>query len=347
MPTTSKAWPAPPFQPDLSRRQARALPVLALAVLVALAFVLVGAQVVRLALVGASGGVRASFAEPLVRSYARPDLVDRRGRLIASDLSTHSLYADPVAVIDPDETSEAIASVLGDINRAELRSALADRSRRFIWIRRHLGPADAQRVHDLGLPGLSFRTEPRRFYPQGRMAGHLIGSVNVDNRGMAGIERYIDETQGLESGFSPDFTRLPVMLTLDIGAQHALEEELSLAIAQFGASGAAGVILDAASGAVLAGASLPDVDSARPTESLLADRIDRLNVATFELGSVMKLFTVAMALEQGIATPSSVLDVRVPLQVGRWTIRDLVPSGRPLTVREVLAGNGNSWRAPG
>jgi cell division protein FtsI (penicillin-binding protein 3) len=312
-----------------------------IALAVALAFAAVAAQVLRLALLSGSTGPRANLAEPLVRAFARPDIVDRKGRLLASDLATHSLFADPAQIIDVDETSELIASVLTDLDRAELRSSLADRSRRFIWIKRQLGPAEAQRIHDLGLPGLSFRNEPRRIYPQGRMAGHVLGHVTIDNRGMAGIERHIDETQGLESGFSADFSRPPVTLTLDIGAQHALEEELSLAVAQYGAAGAAGVILDAGTGSVLAAASLPDLDPARPAESLLANRIDRLNAATYELGSVMKIFTVAMALEQGLATPATILDVRIPLQIGRWTIRDIVQSGRPLTLREVLIQSSN------
>ncbi len=340
MPTAS---PAPITRPlrHAGRGGSRAAPVLMIALAITLAFAAVAAQVLRLALLSGSTGPRANLAEPLVRAYARPDIVDRKGRLLASDLATHSLFADPAQIIDIDETSELIASVLTDIDRAELRASLADRSRRFVWIKRQLGPAEAQRIHDLGLPGLSFRNEPRRIYPQGRMAGHVLGHVTIDNRGMAGIERYIDETQGLESGFSADFSRPPVTLTLDIGAQHALEEELSLAVAQYGAAGAAGVVLDANDGSILAAASLPDLDPARPAESLLANRIDRLNAGVYELGSVMKIFTVAMALEQGLATPATILDVRVPLQIGRWTIRDIVQSGRPLTLREVLIQSSN------
>ncbi len=333
----SAARPAP----TAARGRSHAAPVLVIALAVTLAFAAVAAQVLRLALSSGTAGPRANLAEPLVRAWARPDIVDRRGRLLASDLATHSLFADPARIIDVDETSERITSVLKDLDRAEVRASLTDRTRRFVWIKRQLGPAEAQRLHDLGLPGLAFRNEPRRIYPQGRMAGHVLGHVTVDNRGMAGIERHIDETQGLESGFSADFSRPPVTLTLDIGAQHALEEELSLAVARYRAAGAAGVILDADDGSVLAAASLPDLDPARPAEVLLADRIDRLNAATYELGSVMKVFTVAMALEQGLATPGTILDVRVPLQVGRWTIRDIVQSGRPLTLREVLIQSSN------
>ena len=306
------------------------------------AFAAIGVQSLRLALRGPSQGARANVAEPLVRVYSRPDIVDAKGRLLATDLMAHSLFADPTLVIDADEASEQISSILRDIDPADLRHQLADKNRRFVWIRRGLSPAIAQRIHDLGLPGIAFRNEPRRVYPQGRMAGHILGSVGIDNRGLAGIERHIDEMLGLETSYSAaDTSRAPVALTLDIGAQHALEEELALALARYGATGAAGVILDPATGAVLAAASLPDADPARPGESLLADRIDRLSGAVYELGSIMKVFTVAMALDSGIATPSTILDVRVPVQAGGWTIRDMAPAGRPLSVREVLVQSSN------
>lgn len=321
--------------------RSRGDPVRLVALAMALAFVAVAAQVLRLALVGTPSTPRAHLMEPLVRAYARPDIVDRKGRILATDLGAYALTADPALVIDADETSERIAAVLPELGQAELRAQLADRSRRFVRIKRQLSPALAQRIHDLGLPGISFRPEPRRIYPQGRLAGHVLGFVNADNRGMAGLERHVDDELGLETGYSAEFARPPVATTLDIGAQHALEEELSLAVAQYGASGAAGVILDASSGAVLAAAALPDVDPSQPGESLLADRVDRLNAATYELGSVMKVFTVAMALEMGLATPATLLDVRVPLQIGRWTISDVRQSGRPLTVREVLVQSSN------
>lgn len=316
-------------------------PITLIAVVIALAFAIVSAQILRLALIGGSSEPRVQFAEPLVRTHARPDIVDRRGRLLATDLTTWSLFADPTAIIDVDEAAERVAGVLPEISRADLRASLADRSRRFVWIKRQLGPAEAQRIHDLGLPGLAFRNEPRRVYPQGRMAGHVLGHVSIDNRGMAGIERFIDETRGLETAYSPDISRLPVSVTLDIGAQHVLEEELSLGLARFGANGAAGIILDAETGAIRAAASLPDVDPARPAESLLGDRVDRLAASTYELGSVLKMFTVAMVIDAGLATPATLVDVRVPLQLGRWTIRDLYPSGRPLTLREVLVQSSN------
>ena len=315
-------------------------PALSIALLMALGFSAVAGQLVRLAMSG-QGSLRLQASEPIVKSYARPDIVDRRGRLLATDLGAHSLYADPVLVLDPDEAAEKLALIFPALDAADLRGQLADRSRRFVWIKRGLTPAMAQHIHDLGLPGLMFRTEPKRSYPQGRLAGHILGSVGIDNRALSGVERHIDEAFGLESGLSGDVERRPVALTIDLGVQHGLEQELAAGVAEFGARAAAAVILDVDSGAVLAAASLPDVDPARGVEALEPERIDRLQVATYELGSIFKAFTVAMALDLGLVVPDSVIDVRVPLQIGRFLIRDLHGAGRPLTVREIFVQSSN------
>jgi cell division protein FtsI (penicillin-binding protein 3) len=325
--------------PPRTRKSAAATSILILAA-VALSFAAVSGQLVRLAWNGQNSH-RLDVAEPIVHIWARPDMVDRRGRLIATDLQFHSLYADPAMVLDPDEAAERLGRIFSDIDVRALRAQLADRSRRFVWIKRALPPSLAQTIHDLGFPGLAFRTEPKRAYPQGRLAGHVLGSVNIDNKGMSGLERHIDEALGMQSGLAGDIERPPVTLSLDLGVQHGVEEELSAAMARFSARAAAGIMMDVDTGEVVAAVSLPDVDPGRPAEAQEPDRMDRLQVATYELGSVFKVVTVAMAMELGLAQPSTVIDVRVPVQVGRWTIRDLHPSGRPLTMREVLVRSSN------
>ncbi len=139
------------------------------------------------------------MSEPIVRSFARPDIVDRNGRLIATDLEAPSLYADPALILDVDEAAEKLGEVLPDLDQVQLRTMLADKSRRFVWVRRGLSPRTAQRLHDLGLPGLGFRRELKRSYPLGTLAGHVLGTVNIDNRGVSGIEKHIDETVGVEA----------------------------------------------------------------------------------------------------------------------------------------------------
>ena len=310
-------------------------------IVVALAFMAVGAQLVRLALPSQSE-ITSSLSETVSGSYARPDIVDCNGRLLASDVEAYSLFADPARVLDRDEVVEKLASVFSDLDGNAVRKDLSDRSRRFVWIRRGLSPRKAQQVHDLGLPGLDFRRELRRAYPGGTLAGHVLGYVNVDNRGVAGIERYVDESIGVDAVQSATLTeRAPVRLSLDLGVQHAVESELADAMRRFEAKGAAGLVLDANSGEVLASASFPEVDPARPTTSLETARADKIAGSTFELGSVFKTVTLAMALEGGYAKLDTILDVRQPLEAGRFTIRDLHPVGRPLSVAEVFVHSSN------
>jgi cell division protein FtsI (penicillin-binding protein 3) len=307
-----------------------------------LAFGAIGAQLVRLALKGQIE-TRVSMSRPLAETYWRPDILDRHGRLLATDVEAPTLYADPALIVDVDEVAERLSHVLGDLDSSELRRVLGDRTRRFVRLRRGLSPALAQQIHDLGLPGLAFRNEPKRVYPNGVLAGHVLGHVNVDNQGTSGLERYVDETVGVETAQSPlGGNQLPAVETsLDLAVQHGLEQELRGAVERFRAKGAAALILDVNTGEVLAAASLPELDPSRRTQSLDPVRLDKVTGGAFELGSIFKAVTVAMALESGTATLGKVYDVRAPLKVGAYTIRDLHPQGRPLSVREIFIHSSN------
>jgi cell division protein FtsI (penicillin-binding protein 3) len=288
------------------------------------------------------GGVTLAVSDPVATSFSRPDIVDRNGRLLATDLEAPSIYADPGIVVDRDELVEKLATVLPDIDSKELLRSLSDRSRRFVWVRRGVSPKIAQKVHDLGLPGLSFRYELKRAYPDGKLAGHVLGSVNVDNRGLSGIEKYIDDKVGTDPVHAAVLsTRAPVRLSLDIGVQHALEDELDAAEKLYHTHGAAGLVLNIKTGEVLASASIPRVDPTWPSQALDSKHIDRMTGGTYELGSVFKTLTLAMVLDEGIAKPDTMVDVRQPLEVGRFTVKDFHPSNRPLSVTEVFTHSSN------
>jgi cell division protein FtsI (penicillin-binding protein 3) len=289
--------------------------------------------------VSASAGASVSAS---VSAWARPDIVDRNGRLMATDRAVNSLFADPQIILDRDEVIEKLTALLPSLNATELRKTLADRSRRFAWLVRGLGPKQAQAVHDLGLPGLGFRTELRRTYPLGPLAGHVLGAVSVDNRGLAGIERMLDEEGLTEPARGAERSMRPaVRLALDIGVQHAVAEELRRALLQFGAVAAVGLVLDARTGEIVAAVSLPEIDPNRPADLLDPELLDRLTNGTFELGSVYKILTIALALELGLVDLDSILDVRQPLRVGGHVIHDHYPQRRPLTVREVFLYSSN------
>ncbi len=285
---------------------------------------------------------RVALTEPITRTFLRPDIVDRNGRLLATDVAAPSLFANPALVIDLDETVERLAVALPGLDEADLRRTLVDRNRRFVWIKRGLAPVDAQRVHDEGLPGLGFRHEPKRVYPNGLLGGHVLGSVNVDNRGQAGIERHIDESIGIESvsGASPS-RQGPVRLSLDLGVQQAVTDELAATMERHRAKAATGLVMDALTGEIAAAVSLPGVDPNRPATALDATRVDRLHAGVFELGSIFKAMTIAQAVDERIATLDTTIDVTKAIEIGRYKIRDHHPSPGPLTVRDIFLHSSN------
>jgi cell division protein FtsI (penicillin-binding protein 3) len=310
------------------------------------AFATVATQLVRLGIAGQNQAgpaptLRLANAETLVRATARPDIIDRRGRLLATDIQVPSVFVDPHLILDVDHVTDRLAARFTDLDPAELRAALADKSKRFVWIKRRISPQTARAIHEQGLTGIGFRMEARRGYPQGHLASHLIGSVGADHQGLAGIERMIDQMAAGKPPSPARETPAPVRLTLDIGVQYSLETELRDAVSRHQAKAAAGVLIDVTTGDVIAAASLPSPDPDRPTDAQDPDRIDRLTVGSYELGSIFKMLTVALALDQKLATLDTIYDVRVPLTIGAYTIRDLHPAGRPLSVREIFIQSSN------
>lgn len=265
----------------------------------------------------------------------REDIVDRNGVLLATSLRTASLYADPRRVLDAEEATDKLVGALPDLNRAVVLSRLQGAGR-FEWIKRDLTPEEEWRVNSLGIPGLAFEEEDRRVYPQGRLAAHALGFVDVDGRGLAGVERFLDRRLG-----SGPAGGGPVQLSLDVRVQHVLRDQLQSAINAFSAIGGAGVVLDVRNGEILALASLPDFDPNRAGRSVGDAHFNRATQGVYELGSGFKLFTVAMALDSGAAKLDTVYDATSPIRVGRFQIRDHHPKARPLTLPEVFVHSSN------
>lgn len=308
---------------------------------IASVFIAIAGQTVRLA---ASGEVetRLARAEPLHQTFIRPDIVDRRGNLLATDVDAASLFADPAIVSDADLTAERLVAAFPELDAADLRRQLADNTRRFMWIKRGLTPIEAQRAHDLGLPGLAFRREPRRVHPTRFLTENIIGHVDVDNRGTSGIEKHIDEIGEVEAAAAPRRSqRPPVRLSIDLGVQNAVADTLADAMKQYKADGASGVILDAASGEVIAAVSLPDQDAGKFPGADESDRRDRVSGGTFELGSIAKTMTLGLALDDLDASLNRIYDTREPLRFGKYTISEPYPPGRPMTLAEILIRSSN------
>ncbi|GBF26113.1 putative peptidoglycan D,D-transpeptidase FtsI [bacterium MnTg02] len=283
-----------------------------------------------------------AVATPLSQTQPRPDVVDRHGRLLATDIPTTSVFADPKRIVDVDEAVENLSSVLKGLNSKSLLKKLANKKRRFVWIKRGLTPEKHEQVMDLGLPGIEFISEPRRVYPTGATASHILGYVDIDNRGRAGIERYIDSIAGVYFPKTLQKAERPIVkLSIDLGVQHILRNELDRAMKTYRAKAAAGIVLDVTSGEVVAMSSLPDFDPNHPKQALHETRFDRVTNGTYELGSVFKTVTVAMALDLGTVTLDQGYDVTKPIEVGGFTIDDYHPLRRWLSIPEIFIHSSN------
>ncbi|OYW99824.1 MAG: hypothetical protein B7Z15_20820, partial [Rhizobiales bacterium 32-66-8] len=194
-----------------------------------------------------------------------------------------------------------------------------------VWVQRELSPAIQDRVMRLGIPGIDFITESKRFYPGMTEASHILGSTNIDNQGIAGIEKQMDDEAvavlqdvGLARGNALE----PVELTIDMRVQHAMYQQLTDAMTRYQAIGAAGVMMDIQTGEILALASLPDFNPNEPATALEKDSFNRVTAGIFEVGSIFKTVTLAASLDAGAVTINDTFDARFGVRFGRFTIED-------------------------
>src|SRR5271170_1397791 len=280
-------------------------------------------------------------------SGARPDLLDRNGQVLATDVRTLSVFAEPRRIIDKDEAVELITAVLPDVDAKELRERLSSK-KGFVWVKRQVTPKEQQEIFHLGLPGVGFVPENKRVYPNGPIGAHVIGFVDKDNIGIAGMEKYLDQqslTDPHVAGFTVDPDSLkPVRLSLDLKATHALRHELEAGLEKYQAKAGAGEIIDVNTGEIIALESLPDYDPNDPpdmTKESSKDKINRINVGVYEMGSTFKAISISMALESGKVNLGSRIDARDSLRYGRFTIHDFHATHRVLTVPEVFTHSSN------
>lgn len=291
---------------------------------------ILGVRALELAL--ADRGVR-STGRVAAAPVSRADIVDRNGLVLATLAPTYALTAAPAGVWGIGETASALIGVLPRLKRAELERRLGS-EQKLVYLLRGLTPRERDSVFALGLPGIDFVEEARRFYPQGNLAAHVLGTAGVDLQGQGGIERAFNarlRAPGVEK----------VETSLDLRMQYALEVELADAVTRAGALGGAGVLLDGQTGEVLALASNPSFDANRPPGPDADVRKNRAVSERYEMGSTMKPFTLAMALDLGLTNPSEQFDVANPFWVSGVEIREPHPLEGPVDLRAVLSKSSN------
>jgi cell division protein FtsI (penicillin-binding protein 3) len=262
----------------------------------------------------------------------RANIVDRNGVVLATSLPTVSLYTDPREIIDAAETADKLASVLPELGRDKLLAKF-EAGNSFAWLKRNLTPKQQYDVNRLGLVGIHFRRSFRRVYPHGVEAGQVLGLTDIDDHGIAGIER------SFEDRLTDDPT--PLALSLDIRIQGILHEEVGQVVEDFNAKGAAGIVIDVNNGEILGLSSVPLFDPNSPDESDKDATFNRATKGVYEMGSTFKLFTAAIALDSGTATMNSSYDATKPLKIAKFTIHDDHAKNRWLSVPEIVVYSSN------
>jgi cell division protein FtsI (penicillin-binding protein 3) len=292
--------------------------------------------------------VRASGAPILAQ---RADITDRNGRVLATNLQTYALYAQPKDMVDPARVAREVSEIFPDMNAADLERRLTD-GRSFMWLRKVLSPEQMQQLHDIGDPGLLFGPREMRLYPNGTLAAHVLGGASFGAEGVRSAE--VIGTAGIEKALDarlrdPAQAGTPLVLSLDLTIQATVEEVLGTGMQMMNAKGAAAILMDVHTGEIISLASLPDFDpNNRPDAPTSGDPGDsplfnRAVQGVYELGSTFKIFAVAQAMELGLVNPSTMFDVTPPLRMGRFKINEFEGKnyGPMLSVSDIIKKSSN------
>lgn len=262
----------------------------------------------------------------------RHNVLDRNGMILATSVPTKDLSINPkmVKAKDKETVAESLSKVLPGVSKEDVLNKI-NMGGSFRYIKRNITPLEQKDINWLGYYFLMETDGEKRVYPQGSLFSHLLGSVDIDNKGTAGIEK----------AYEPILAERNLMLSLDISVQDIVHRTLSQNIQKFKASGGTSIVMDVHTGEVLASVSLPDYN---PNLALDADEDARFNKATlgaYEFGSVFKLFNTAMALDAGVIKPYDVFDATKPMKIGKKTFEDYRGQNRPLMVPEILIHSSN------
>ena len=281
-------------------------------------------------------------------SVSRADIVDRNGRILATNIETHSLYVHPKQLADPSGTALRLAEIFQDIDAITLKARFNGKQN-FLWLRSAISPEEKQAVHDIGDPGLLFGPREMRLYPNGNLAGHILGGTTFGKQGVhsaevigvAGVEKEFDELLR-----DPKYNGRPLKLSVDLSVQSALEKVLRGGMQLMNAKAASAVLMEVHTGEIFAMSSLPDFDpNNRPIGLTKGDQSDdplfnRAVQGLYEQGSVFKTFTVAQAMELGLVEADTMIDTK-RFRWGKYAIKDYKNYGPELTVEKVLVKSSN------
>lgn len=268
----------------------------------------------------------------MISPVHRANITDRNGVVVATNLPTVNLFTNPQKVSNAKLIAQKLAEIFNDVSYEDFLIKLTRRAK-FVYLKRNISPQQQAKVNALGFPELEFQPSEIRVYPQKELLAHILGNTDIDNEGIAGLEKSLN-------------TRLKTStkdlhLTIDLGVQYAIRDELIKAKEKFSAERATAILMDINTAEVIALTSVPDYDLNRRD---FKDKDIKFNFATlgvYEAGSVFKTFNTAMGLDSGKIKITDSFDATKPLKMGRHKITDYRVPAKWLTVGETLIHSSN------
>jgi cell division protein FtsI (penicillin-binding protein 3) len=306
-----------------------------LTVLFAIAFSILA---VRLSAIVILGDVSSAHFVKRPGTFHRKEIVDRNGVLLAVNLATASLYANPRVMIDKDESISKLVKLFPELNSKTL-SRLFSSKKSFIWIKRNLTPNEQYAANKLGIPGIYFKREERRIYPHGNLLSHVLGFVDIDGKGLSGIEKYFDKKlRYVGAGGKHE----QLSLSIDVRVQNIVHQELTNSVEEFEALGGVAIVLNTNTGEVISSVSLPDFDPHNPGNTPAVNMFNKASLGVYEIGSVFKAYTIAMALDSNSVKLNDVYYVKSPIKISKYHITDYYRSkGNWLSVPKIFMYSSN------
>lgn len=281
---------------------------------------------------------QARFSRTVKIPAQRGNILDRNGQLLASSAPTLSVSASPSTMIQPDQQKLENLSKILRIDLNEIERKISNKKRDFVYLKRQISPDEAEKVRKLNIRGVSLLEEAKRFYPRSESTAHTVGTVSIDNQGQSGMElsknkmlsgsdgerHYIRDRKGaiIENiEITPAINGQDISLALDSRIQYVTYRELNKTVEKFKARSGSIVVLDAKTGEVLALANVPTFNPNNRSEATLNNMRNRAVSDALEPGSMLKPFTTALALDKGLITPSTVIDLS-PITFGETQVKD-------------------------
>src|SRR5215471_9943155 len=288
-------------------------------------------------------------------SPRRGVIYDRNGNELAVSIKVDSVFAVPDQIDDPAATAKSLSRIIGSPVRDLMEKFSSQRS--FVWVKRKLNPNEAAAVRKADIPGIYFQKEDRRFYPKGELAAHVLGYVDIDEKGLGGLEyRYNNDVRGDGGrvliltdarGRSFDSVEQPVVpgadlvTTIDQNIQYIVDKEAAATAEKTHAKGVSIIVMDPRSGEVLAMGNYPTFNPNQYARYSPQSWINQAVSHTYEPGSTFKIVTAASAFEEGLAEPAEVIDCQMgSIVVFGRKIHDWKPFGL-LTVKQIMQNSSD------